>query len=239
MGCASGIAKYSLFLFNLLCLLLGLAMLVVGIIFQLNISDITESIPDEYSTISYIPILMIVVGSIVFVIAFFGCCGAVKESTCMLTTYAVILLIILVIQVAFGTLAFLQTKNTDDLRTQFGVVFQRLMEKYNSAPPQSHEAVDLIQQSLKCCGTTGPHSWVGILSLPPDSCCAGPKGTCNNFQDFFFQGCKDALFDFTRDTIKIIGIIFISIAAVELVGAIFALCLSSSIKNSHRRGAYA
>lgn len=29
------------------------------------------------------PVLLMVIGSIVFVIAFLGCCGAIKESSCM------------------------------------------------------------------------------------------------------------------------------------------------------------
>jgi len=32
------------------------------------------------------PIAMMVVGSIIFVVAFFGCCGAFRESHCMIIT---------------------------------------------------------------------------------------------------------------------------------------------------------
>lgn len=32
------------------------------------------------------PVLMIVVGVIVFIVSFFGCCGAVKENHCMILT---------------------------------------------------------------------------------------------------------------------------------------------------------
>jgi len=32
------------------------------------------------------PLLMIVVGVIVFLVSFFGCCGAVKENHCMIIT---------------------------------------------------------------------------------------------------------------------------------------------------------
>jgi CD63 antigen len=32
------------------------------------------------------PVLLIVVGVTVFVVAFFGCCGAVKENHCMIMT---------------------------------------------------------------------------------------------------------------------------------------------------------
>lgn len=32
------------------------------------------------------PVLMIIVGVIVFLVSFFGCCGAVKENHCMIIT---------------------------------------------------------------------------------------------------------------------------------------------------------
>jgi CD63 antigen len=32
------------------------------------------------------PVLLVVVGITVFVVAFFGCCGAVKENHCMIMT---------------------------------------------------------------------------------------------------------------------------------------------------------
>lgn len=32
------------------------------------------------------PLVLIVVGAVVFIIAFFGCCGAIKESSCMILT---------------------------------------------------------------------------------------------------------------------------------------------------------
>ena len=38
-------------------------------------------------------------GAIIFVISFFGCCGASKESKCMMYTYGFFLFIILIAQV--------------------------------------------------------------------------------------------------------------------------------------------
>lgn len=37
-----------------------------------------------------VPSLLIVVGSIIFFIAFFGCCGAVRENYCMIITVRII-----------------------------------------------------------------------------------------------------------------------------------------------------
>lgn len=63
--------------------LAGLGMVIVGVMYKFNYSDATKVLPSEFAIA---PILSIIIGAIVFVTAFLGCCGAVKESSCMLTT---------------------------------------------------------------------------------------------------------------------------------------------------------
>jgi hypothetical protein len=66
--------------------LVGAALIAVGTLYQVNFTDITKAIPEAYGHLSLIPILTIVVGSIIFIISFLGCCGAIKNSPCLLTT---------------------------------------------------------------------------------------------------------------------------------------------------------
>nr|CAD7401696.1 unnamed protein product [Timema cristinae] len=82
--------KYLLFVFNLVFVTVnisrqisGLALLVIGAIIQDVYSDYTDFLHGKFFAG---PILLIVVGIIVFVVAFFGCCGAVKENHCMIIT---------------------------------------------------------------------------------------------------------------------------------------------------------
>lgn len=66
--------------------LTGLALLVVGILYLIDIGEVKEAIPNDFKNLELAPIFTIVVGSIIFFVAFLGCCGAVKESTCLLTS---------------------------------------------------------------------------------------------------------------------------------------------------------
>lgn len=65
--------------------LVGLGLLVVGVIYQVNFTKLTDVIPSELSAVENVPIFAIVVGSIILVISFLGCCGAFKNNTCMLS----------------------------------------------------------------------------------------------------------------------------------------------------------
>ena len=49
-----------------------------------------------------------IVGGVIFLVAFMGCCGAWKESKCLIYTYAFFLAIILVAQVKKKTIFIIQ-----------------------------------------------------------------------------------------------------------------------------------
>jgi hypothetical protein len=52
-------------------------------VIQAGYKEYLEFVPHE---IFSAPLILVVVGVIIFVIAFFGCCGAMKENNCMVLT---------------------------------------------------------------------------------------------------------------------------------------------------------
>ena len=62
----------------------GIALIVSGSFPLMKIEGIRDVLPEENPAM--VPILVIVLGSIVFTISFFGCCGAIRESQCMVST---------------------------------------------------------------------------------------------------------------------------------------------------------
>jgi len=240
MGCATSMVKYLLFLFNLAFVLGAIAFIAIGALFLSNITEYTEAIEDVDGHFQLAPILMIVVGVVVLFIAFFGCCGAIREGTCMLTTYAIILLTIFIIQVALGVYAFLQFKDNDNgIRDEIEKEMYNTLHKYNSEDV-AREAIDSLQYGLECCGVKSPNDWTAEWnnSSAPSSCCKDKPPTCYQV-NAFREGCAPKLFNFIKDSLKTVGIVVIVIGAVELGGAIIALCLASSIRNHERRGGYA
>ncbi|XP_072398838.1 23 kDa integral membrane protein-like isoform X1 [Diabrotica undecimpunctata] len=226
MGCAEGIVKLFVFGANIIFALGGLALIVVGVLYKLNINDFTEAIPDDYSAIGVAPILTIVVGSIIFVIAFFGCCGAIRESPCLLTTYGVILLVIFLLQIAIGVFAFIEVKDKDTFQTKVNNQMDKLFAK--SKETNKHELTDLIQTEFECCGPDGPSFWGTSV---PSSCLDSNKTP-------YKSGCKTLFYDFLNKAMNVIGITLLALSALEVIGCVFSLCLSSSIKNRERRFRY-
>jgi CD63 antigen len=68
-------------------------------------------------------ILVVLVGLTTFVVAFFGCCGASNESQCMLSTYAMIVGLVFIVEVAAAILLLLYTREVSITFSFFLSVF--------------------------------------------------------------------------------------------------------------------
>lgn len=226
--------KYLLFIFNFIFALCGLAILIVGVLVHLELTHYADAIQEN---VSFPSITLIVIGVIIFIIAFFGCCGAIRESHCMIVTFASLLLTILIIQVAVAIYAFVVLKNSDDLTASIKKVYaDEIFPKYGQ-DDESTKVIDEVQILLECCGVQDYSDFLKKGVQIPYSCCKNAKkdDICpptNAFKD----GCAPRLLDFFKFAGATLGGVALGIAAVELIGIIFALCLANSIKNEHRRG---
>ncbi|XP_050455861.1 CD63 antigen-like [Cataglyphis hispanica] len=237
MGCGMGMIKYLLFIFNFIFVLCGLAILVVGVLVRIGDQKYAEEMKTITGDLAFPSITLIVIGSIIFVIAFFGCCGAIRESHCMIVTFATLLLTILIIQVAVAIYAFVVLKNADEI--DFKNEYAMNVFNYYTKRESQKELVDLIQQELECCGVESYKDFKTLNISIPGSCCGkDPTNvalTCSQ-QEAYEEGCVVALKDLFKSACAALGGIALGIAAIELIGIIFALCLANSIKNAERRG---
>ena len=97
-NCCDSLFKTIIMLFNLIFALVGLVLMGFGIYVQIDIDakDLLNFLVDNYTNT---PVFIIILGGIVFVVAFFGCCGAIKENKCMMYTSGFLLFVILIGQV--------------------------------------------------------------------------------------------------------------------------------------------
>lgn len=121
-----------------------------------------------YSTASY---LLIAVAVIVIIITFFGCCGAIKESKCMLGTYFAIVLTVFIMCIVGAVLGY-----SGNLEETIKTPFLEAIKKYDDMPSWTPEsptgdlkeegkyyfkvALNKAQEDFKCCGINGVADWV-------------------------------------------------------------------------------
>ncbi|XP_014238878.1 CD63 antigen-like [Trichogramma pretiosum] len=238
MGCASGCVRWLLFLFNFLFALGGLAILASGVAIRVNLSDY-EQFKD--TPVSVIPAsLLITIGAIIFVIAFFGCCGALRESYCMIIMFALLLILLLIAQVSAGAYAFVKFKDSN-LEEKFNEGLEKSYLQYFTGPTQIKDGIDAMQGLVECCGYNGPNEFPNLLGndkhIIPGSCCRKygeeDADVCSP-NEAFRKSCKEEVFPFLMKYAVILAALCISVAFIELIGVIFAFCLASSVRNAER-----
>lgn len=61
-------------------------MLIIGLLYTVNFTQITDRLDEISSLFQLAPVILMIVGGIIMLISFFGCCGALRRNSCMLTT---------------------------------------------------------------------------------------------------------------------------------------------------------
>jgi len=174
--------KYLLFGFNLLFFLIGLGLIITGAAVQTKFSDISRIIGDSEISLAYV---LMGIGGIIFIVAFFGCCGAIKENYCMLITFAVCIVFVFVMEI--GTVvAGIVLKGAIAHRVTDGL--ENSMVKYEKEVPIK-SAWDFIQAQFACCGASNATEWyqyIGQKNRVPASCCKheySAKVHCNEIEN--------------------------------------------------------
>uniref|UniRef100_T1HCX5 Tetraspanin n=2 Tax=Rhodnius prolixus TaxID=13249 RepID=T1HCX5_RHOPR len=235
-ACGMSFIKYLLFIFNLIFAISGLAVLIIGGVVLANVGEFQRYVD---STVLGPPIVLIVVGAIIFLIASLGCCGAIKENYYMLIAFAVLLGVIFIIELAVGIAASVAK---DDFTTALRSSLESSMTNY-TATKADKESWDGIQKSLKCCGISNPKGWEKVVGngQVPITCCregtaptpSSNPPTCPFSTDqtlVFQEGCYDKIKLKIKDNIIVIMGVGIGIAFIELAGIVLAVCLAATIK---------
>ncbi|XP_066995789.1 CD63 antigen [Anabrus simplex] len=236
-SCGMDIVKYLLFFFNLLFTVSGIGIIVAGGVVLADIDDYRTFME---SRILAPPIVLIVVGTIVFLVAFLGCCGAIKENYTMLVAYAVLLLVIFIAEFAVGITAAVAK---DDFSAVMKTSMNKSLSHYEKFTIERN-AWDKLQTKFECCGVEHPQDWNGHLTsgkVPPTCCMStAPEGArCSNSTynspGIYQRGCFDKLKNRVKDGALVLAGVGIGIAFVELAGVVLALLMASSIKNSEQK----
>ena len=96
--------KYFLLVFNLLFALAGLTIVGLGTYIQVGARHYLDFLNSTYLNI---PILFIVLGSVIFIVSFCACCGALTEKHWMVYIYSFLMTVILLAQFGSSIAAFI------------------------------------------------------------------------------------------------------------------------------------
>ncbi|XP_061570222.1 CD9 antigen-like isoform X1 [Cololabis saira] len=213
--------KYSLFIFNFVFWLAGTAVLAVGL--WLRFDSRTKGLfegddsPSVFFTGVYI---LIAAGALMMVVGFLGCCGAIKESPCMLGLFFFFLLIIFAAEVAAGIWGLSNKDRVVDDVTEF---YKETYANYQSTKQEAlKETLRVIHFGLECCGPTGT-----VIDGIKDIC---PKQ--EGLELLITKSCPNAIEEVFNGKLHILGGVGIGIGVIVIFGMIFSMMLCCAIKRS-------
>lgn len=87
----------------------GIILISVGATVQAVFHDYTHFLTDQFFSV---PSFLIAIGIIIFIVAFFGCCGAVRENYCMILTFAILMVIVFILEMSAGIAGYVLRNDT-------------------------------------------------------------------------------------------------------------------------------
>ncbi|XP_005105414.2 CD9 antigen isoform X2 [Aplysia californica] len=210
--------KYLMFAFNFIFWLLGCAILGVGIWLRVDEGAAEfmheSSKIDMFYTLAYV---LMAIGFLIMLIGFLGCCGAIRESQCMLALFFMFLFVIFATLLGFGIWAAVAKSSFKDMTAD---MLKDGVENYYK-DEKSQTFMDSIQTYFQCCGWRDG----GVDYLPED-----PPETCH--QDDVLKPCQSQFYEWIESKLVIVAGVAIGIAVVMILGMIFSMVLCCAIRDT-------
>ncbi|XP_067088642.1 tetraspanin-1-like isoform X2 [Osmerus mordax] len=210
MGCFAFL-KVMMFVFNGIIFVAGAAILGVGIWVKVDSGSILGFIqgikdaPEGLNQLLNVGYLLIAIGALLLIIGFLGCCGAVRESRCMLL-------------LAEELISKLGTQAVDSIKKDYG------------KNPDVTGLWNATMDTLKCCGFYNSSDFDGSPFQMPDSnryppqCCKDTTRPCAS-KDAIVPGCFPKFKKLIDENSAVIAGVALGIAALEILAMVFSMTL--------------
>ncbi|XP_066951441.1 CD63 antigen-like [Macrobrachium rosenbergii] len=235
MGC---ISKFTLFVTNFIVFGVGVA--VVALASIVISKDNTYGVLLSEGTFA-LPIIILIAGLIILLIGFLGCCGAAQESRCMLYTYAVIVLILLLAEIVLGIVMLVYSNKAEDLIIEG---MDDVFNDYGKDDKSLTKAIDRAQHDLQCCGVHNYTDWENFYygqqhnNSVADGCCKNMTKGCgldvlvdpDIASTIYTQGCFYAIKEDAKDATIGLGVACLILALVQAFSISFACSLAKEAR---------
>ncbi|XP_022260584.2 tetraspanin-2 isoform X4 [Canis lupus baileyi] len=152
-------------------------------------------------------------GALMMAVGFFGCCGAMRESQCVLGSFFTCLLVIFAAEVTTGVFAFIG-KGVAIRHVQ--TMYEEAYNDYLKDKERGNGTLITFHSTFQCCGKESSEQ------VQP-TC---PKELLGH------KNCIDEIEAIISVKLQLIGIVGIGIAGLTIFGMIFSMVLCCAIRTS-------
>ncbi|XP_056389496.1 CD63 antigen-like isoform X2 [Hyla sarda] len=214
----------------------GVALICLGASVQMKLSDISVVVTE---TTSGTPMVLTIVGMVIFFLSGFGAVAAIKESNILIKSFTVIMFLVFVIEIIVGMSAYY---NREKLHLIVLSRFLKMLNKYGTEQPITR-GVDWVQQEFQCCGAKNFTDWFNISSgivqnSVPDSCCRIVQRKCGedaleNSEKLYQEGCVLRMRTWISEHFEVIGAVGIGLGFTQILGILFSCLLVKILQQNY------
>jgi CD63 antigen len=232
--------KYAFLLLNAIWFVCGLVLVIIGTLLKVNYKIIIGDGMDM--VIKQVPnstvMIFIIVGVTIVFVSLLGNCGTAMNDTCMLYSYSLISVLLLLVEcigiaLAFNFSGHLEKEALKSISKAIKVYDWKQNEKKNQ-----RSAIDSLQNILKCCGARNFSDWNSNANFNqtdyPYSCCHNVK-KLNYLADCTIDivnntiGCVDAIGNRLNHRIWTLGGVTIVISIFQTIITIISCLFARKI----------
>ncbi|KAM9069005.1 tetraspanin-3 [Antechinus flavipes] len=201
----------------------------VGAYVFITYDDYDHFFEDVYTLIP--AVVIIAVGTLLFIIGLIGCCATIRESRCGLATFVIILLLVFITEVVVVVLGYVYRAKVE---SEVDRRIHKVYKTYNgTSPDAASRAIDYVQRQLHCCGIHNYSDWENTdwfketkNQSVPLSCCRTSASTCNGSlahpADLYSEGCEALVVKKLQDIMMYVIWAALTFAAIQLLGMLCA-----------------
>lgn len=218
LTCCFKCVKYALFVFCLVAWILGLTAFIWGIVARTtgSFGPLDQHLPAVNSGAN----LLITVGFFIMLVATLGCCGAIRESQCMLMSFFFSIFMCFTLLMAAGLWAVAWQPR---LSVHLFSSLEKLVYNYKlNEEPDDIKLLEFIQTKFACCGVTGAVDFVPKKA--PASCGVTTKEISQR------PGCHSKILQAGQDNLSTIAGIGMGFAMIMICGMVFSLMLCCALR---------
>lgn len=225
LNIANKILKYILLNLNILFLVFGLMLILIGTFLCVKYKHYFSQTV-EISIVS-VGLSIAIIGAVVCFLTFLGCIGSYKENRCMIITFSTISIIAFVLELVVFFTAFAMKDRF------YGFIENDLLQSINSTKMETMQAWNYVQTELHCCGFSGPNDWkIHRSNSLPASCCQANLKCPHEQNPAYSTGCYDAIVTQLKTNLMYVWIVVLVLICIQIFSTLFACLLAKSIKNT-------
>ncbi|XP_056426348.1 tetraspanin-16 isoform X2 [Hyla sarda] len=214
----------------------GLVLVGLGLWTRYSTDSMVNTLGSQSVHFRNLSLFCIAAGTVMCILGFLGCFGALKKNRSLLLIFLLIMLLLFISEMVAAALLLGFTDVAESIVKDKGLQF--LKESYYESNDKGlvDEGLDSVMQKFNCCGFFGYEDFVNsTFSMKtglkyPKPCCKDPElSVCNGLttsdQVIYTKGCFLAILEQVKKNSMALGIAAAVITGWELSSIIIALML--------------